>query len=159
MIPFHLTLIQSLKQNTVSLISLIVAIMALTVNAQRANQTEYQRNIRSASFTILHELSQLQLLIDIAHYDRQARGDISQHPITGWARVNYIQDLSIVVPEPLPQAVADLHSTWTAEIDIVGLSRESPEFVQEKSLQSNQRISAKIAAARASVKQVLLALE
>lgn len=43
MIPFLPTLIQSLKQNTVFLISLIVAIMALTVTAQRANQTEYQR--------------------------------------------------------------------------------------------------------------------
>ena len=43
---------------------------------------------------MLQELSELQLLIDYAHYERDA---IKGNPITGWGHLLYIKDMSYLV--------------------------------------------------------------
>ena len=61
-----------LRQHMLSIISLVVALNALSYNTYRNELTEVYRNIRYADFELLKELSQLQLLIDYAHYDKDA---------------------------------------------------------------------------------------
>ena len=59
-----------LRNNSISIISLIIAITALSYNTYRNELTEVNRNKRSAGFEVLKELNQLQLLIDYSHYDK-----------------------------------------------------------------------------------------
>lgn len=146
----------AIHDNLVSLISLVVAIIALTFNTNRADRTEYQRNIRSASFSVLKELNQLQLLVDQAHYgsDRD-RGN----PIVGWARVNYIDDLSEVIPEPVQGASDQLKEVWGVQVNALGVAKNASDVERAKSLESNEKISQQITHTRMAVKHVLQSLD
>jgi hypothetical protein len=144
-------LFSQLEQHSVALISLLVAVLALTLNTERANTSEHQRTTRDASFRVLTELSQLQLLIDEAHYgapERQAQ------PIIGWARVNYMRDLAMLIPEPVPRELEALYLTWQQKVGQLGVLADV-----ETSLQANVAISHNVRRARASVKQVLVQLD
>ena len=46
-------MLKQLQKNSLSLISLFVAFSALSYNTWRNEQTEYNRNIRSAGFEVL----------------------------------------------------------------------------------------------------------
>lgn len=144
-------LFAQLSQHSVALISLLVAILALTLNTERANTSEHQRTTRDASFRVLAELSQLQLLVDEAHYGNSEQ---RRQPISGWARVNYMRDLAMLIPEPVPKSLESLHGTWQEQVGPLG-DKTNPEA----SLQANRAISAHLRGARASVKQVLSQLD
>ena len=146
-------LLATLSQHSVALISLVVAVLALTINTERAEKSEYQRTTRDASFRVLAELSQLQLLIDQSHYGQVAN---SHSPIAGWARVNYMRDLAMVVPEPVPSSVERLFVTWGDQIDPLG--HQINAQARAASLEANKRISEEIESARESVKIVLSTL-
>ena len=88
------TLLQQVNKNLLAIISLIVALTALGYNTYRNEQTEDNRNIRFAGFTMLQELSELQLLIDYAHYDMDST---KGNPISGWGRLLYVKDMSYEV--------------------------------------------------------------
>jgi len=148
------------KNNLVALISLVVAIVALTFNTERANRTEFQRNIRDASFTMLRELHQLQLLVDQAHYGwAVSERAMPVNPIAGWVQVNYMDDLSEVIPPPVPQAADKLHAIWEANVNRLGVHQHSSETQKAASLESNGAISQQIAATRQAINQVLRSLE
>lgn len=150
----------AIKDNMVALISLVVAIVALTFNTERADRTEYQRNIREASFSVLRELHQLQLLVDQAHYGwTVTENTMVINPIVGWVRVNYIDDLSEVIPPPVPKAADELHTIWEASVNRLGVDQRSSETQKAASLESNEAISQQIAATRKAIKQVLRSLE
>ena len=63
---------QQLKTNFIPLVSLLVALTALGLTAWRNETTEYNRNIRFASFTVLQELAELQLIADYAYYEKDS---------------------------------------------------------------------------------------
>ena len=61
-----------IHRNLLSIISLVVALTALGYNTYRNELTEHNRNIRSASFIILQELSQLQrAMAELEHREQQ----------------------------------------------------------------------------------------
>lgn len=100
---------KQVQANLLTIISLVVALTALGYNTYRNELTEHNRNIRSASFIILQELSQLQLIADHAHYDKnQARGN----PIDGWGRVLYMRDLSQLVSPEVMAGTENLIEVW-----------------------------------------------
>jgi hypothetical protein len=103
------TVRQQLRNNTVALISLVVALGSLGYNTWRNERTEYNRNIRTATFELLGKLSELERVVYLAQYDRDAGGG---NPRTGWTYVLVIRDLASVVPAPVPAKAAELQKVW-----------------------------------------------
>lgn len=155
------TILKHLQANLVAIISLVVAVTAINISTMRANVSEDQHNIRDASFRVLSELSQLQLLIDNSHYgvvqgiseQHQATDLKAANPIEGWARVNYMRDLAVVIPSPVPDSLEALFNVWSSEFDDLGSED------REASLAANKAISTQITLARNDVKSVLISLK
>ena len=135
---------QQLKRNFIAILSLVVAITALSYNTWRNEYTEKNRNIRVASFEILKTLGELQLIVDYAHFQKDKHyGD----PTMGWGKVLFIKDLSQISPSPIPETAEKLLMTW----------RDNWEKMETDN-QSVQRISEEIFHAREDVVGVLKGL-
>lgn len=134
-------LLQQLYKNRLSIISLIVAITALSYNTYRNELSENNRNIRYAGFEILREVSQLQRLID-QNYDKES--GVTGEPIRGWAHVNYIYDMSYLVSNEVLLHAVVLKKSWG----------ENWEMIQT-SAQSNAEISQSINHVRNSVRDTI----
>jgi len=120
--------ILQVRRNAVALISLAVAVTALTYNTWRNELTEYNRNQRAAGFEILNELARLQLTADILHYGGER---IAETPIRGWARVLLIRDLARIMPTDVQSAADDLYATWQKYWEGLGRSQASVEAVTD----------------------------
>ena len=59
---------EQIRFNSVALISLCVALIALSYNTWRNETTESQRNIRQAAFRVLESLGELQEVADYRYY-------------------------------------------------------------------------------------------
>ena len=103
------TVRESLRRNTVALISLAVAVFSTSYNTWRNQTTESHRNVREASFKLLEECGELQQLTHHRYYG----GDHSQmNWIAGWGKATLIRDMSPLV-SPAVQARADrLFAAW-----------------------------------------------
>lgn len=100
---------QQLRDNTVALISLAVAISSLAYNTWRNERTEHNRNVRTAAFEVLVRAADLERVTFLAQYDHDRNGG---SPRTGWTDVLAIQDLSALVPGAIPSRAADLLQVW-----------------------------------------------
>ena len=118
------TVRQQLHNNAVALISLFVALGSLGYNTWRNERTEYNRNIRTATFELLGKLSELERVVYLAQYDRDTTGG---NPRTGWTYVLVIRDLSSLVPAPVPAKAAQLQQVWGENWD--GLGRDDENSV------------------------------
>jgi hypothetical protein len=116
------TIRQQLRNNTVALISLVVALGSLGYNTWRNERTEHNRNIRTATFELLTKLAELERVVYLAQYDRDAAGG---NPRTGWSYVLVIRDLAAVVPAPVPVKAAQLQNTWGENWEGLGKDDES----------------------------------
>lgn len=108
---------ESLRRNTVALISLAVALFSTSYNTWRNQTTEGHRNVREASFKLLEACGELQQLAQHRYYG----GDHSQmNWIAGWGKATLIRDMAPLV-SPEVQARADrLFAAWkenAAELD------------------------------------------
>lgn len=83
--------------------SMLFALVGFSYNVWRMEITEYNNNVRSASFELLLQLSELESIIYAAHYDQDV---IQGSPRKGWIKVNLIADLSVVT-EPDIQTAAE----------------------------------------------------
>jgi hypothetical protein len=106
------TLLQQIHRNLLAIISLVVAMTALGYNTYRNELTEENRNIRFAGFSILQELSELQLLIDYAHYDKDT---VKGNPISGWGHLLYVKDMSYLVSGEVVSETEALIRVWGHE--------------------------------------------
>ncbi len=131
--------------NLLSIISLVVALTALGYNTYRNELTEHNRNIRSASFIILQELSQLQLIADHAHYEKN---DAKGNPIDGWGRVLYMRDLSQLVSPEVMAGTEHLIEVW---------GRNWSKLESEEA--ANERITDAINALRDEVRVTITSLD
>lgn len=117
-----------LQRNSIALVSIIIAIASLSYNTWRNEHTEHNRNIRSASFDVLKKLNDLKELVYLGHYDHDMqRGN----PRIGWAYVITIQDLSLVLPEPLPQQANHLVEVWENNWEGIGKNQNSVNEIDE----------------------------
>ncbi|NQX88424.1 MAG: hypothetical protein HRT77_07150 [Halioglobus sp.] len=136
---------RQVQANLLSVISLVVALAALGYNTYRNELTEHNRNVRSAGFIILQELSQLQLIADHAYYDRNvARGN----PIDGWGRVLYMQDMSQLVSPEVVALTENLIEVWG----------NNWSALEEQEV-ANERITAAIVALRHRVRVTITSLD
>jgi hypothetical protein len=139
------TLTMHIQRNMLSIISLVVALSALGYNTYRNELTETNRNIRSAGFEMLHELAELQLIADYAHYDKDAtRGN----PITGWGRLLYMRDLSFLMSAAVVSETGLLTEVWGSEWNAL-----------HEDEASNKRITEAINAVRDQVRETITSLE
>jgi hypothetical protein len=116
------TVRQQLRNNAVALISLVVALGSLSYNTWRNERTEYNRNIRTATFELLVKLSELERVVYLAQYDRDRSGG---NPRTGWTYVLVIRDLSSVVPPPVPAKATQLQQIWAENWEGLGRDDEA----------------------------------
>ena len=100
---------EQLRNNTVALISLVIALSSLGYNTWRNERTERNRNIRTATFEILTKLAEFERVVFLAHYDKdRAMGN----PRIGWTYVIVIHDLSEVVPGAIEPKASELRAIW-----------------------------------------------
>jgi len=134
-----------LRQHSVALISLVVALSSLAYNTWRNEQTEENRNIRTAGIELLLTLGELERVVFFSHYDREdARGN----PRSGWAYALTIVDLATLTREPAASSATTLLRAW--EENWSGLGNDDT---------AEKRISAEIDQMREDMLAVLAALD
>lgn len=104
------SILGQLQAHAIAIISLIVAITALTYTTWREEQTEKNRNIRLAAFEVLKNLGELQIVVNYAHYESE---NSMGNPVLGWGHIALIGDLSELLPLPIPEASKKLVATWS----------------------------------------------
>ena len=116
------------KNNLIAIISIFIAVISLSYNTWRNEQTEYNRNVRTASFEVLMSLAELQQVVDNSYYgDSKEKGD----PIKGWSYVLYIQDLSVSVSTNAQNNALLLHSTWQDNWHLMDSEEEAVNNITE----------------------------
>lgn len=120
------SLLEQLKQQSLAIISLCIAILALCYNTWRDEETEKNRNTRAAAFEVLKQLGELQLAVNYAHY---APKNSMENPILGWGHLAIITDLSELLPAPIPEGADKLHAVWSSEWTHLEESEESTEQI------------------------------
>lgn len=122
---------EQIRRNSLSFLSLIVALSALFYNTWRNESTEHNRNIRVAEFEILKDLGNLQELIDYAHFRKdQQKGDLTH----GLAYVQAIKDLSALTPKPVEDAAEQLAEAWRKDGEQLPVSLDAASHLSEQVL-------------------------
>jgi hypothetical protein len=102
-------ILTQIRNNTVALISLILAIASLGYNTWRNEETEFNRNIRFAGFEVILKTGELQRIVLHSHY---GQGSLTEHARNGWIYVLQLEDLCNIMPVPMPAIAADLKRVW-----------------------------------------------
>jgi hypothetical protein len=113
---------EQLRNNSVALISLAVAISSLAYNTWRNEHTEHNRNVRTAAFEVLTRAGDLQRVTFLAQYDRDRNGG---NPRNGWTDVLAIRDMAALVPGPVAGQAAELLKVWGDNWEALGKDDET----------------------------------
>lgn len=114
------------EHHIVAIISLIIAIIALSYTAWREEKTEKNRTLRFAGFEVLKNLGELQLVVNNAHYQEdKSMGD----PFLGWGHISLISDMSRLLPPPIPEKIDQLIIVWKKDWNSLKSSNESVEKI------------------------------
>ena len=114
------------RQHSVALVSLAVALSSLAYNTWRNEQTEANRNVRTAGVELLLQLGELERVVFFSHFDHdRERGN----PRAGWAFVLTLKDLASLTAPAVDQAARDLHTVWQSNWDGLGSRREAEERI------------------------------
>ena len=102
---------EQVRGNAVAIISLVVAIVALSYNTWRNEKTEDNRNIREAGFLVIDKLSDLQSTVFELRY-----GDGDERTVqNGWAQVLAINDLCYAMPDTVQDSSQSLLMIWDSK--------------------------------------------
>ena len=91
--------------------SVLFALLGFSYNVWRMEVSEENNNIRTACFEMLLELSALEQLVYIAHYDKNID---EGNPRKGWVKVGLIADLSVLTTESVEKQSVTLKKVWSA---------------------------------------------
>lgn len=119
---------EQVRRNLVAIISLTVALSGLAYNTWRNEKSELNSNVRTAGFEILLEIGELQRVVFFSHYDRDTQ---LGSPRAGWVHVLTIQDLSQVMPEPVPAQAMQLKTAWEENWSQLGESDASANTINQ----------------------------
>ncbi len=131
-----------LHQNLLALISLAVAIAALSYNSWRNEVSEDNRNHREAGFEILRESAHLQLLVDRATYGSQEQ---KPDPIQGWVRVNLILSFTQLNMPKVNDSAKDLKQVWQDNWEQVFSDEQANKEISNAIDRLNQSVLAHLA--------------
>ena len=130
-------MLKRIRENIIALISVLIAVSALFYSTWRLEVTEQNRNIRIASFESLRTLTDLQLLIDYAYYDKDAeRGN----PIKGWSYVIYVNDLSSAISPDVKTNSEVLYQSWQENWENVSAQPDAQKAVTLSITQTRESI-------------------
>jgi hypothetical protein len=118
---------EQVRRNAVALISLAVALSALSYNTWRNEKSETNRNHRQAAFEILSKLNQLQQVVFHRRYDNDETD--KGNPRLGWTIVLTIADLSELLEAPMPEKAQMLRATWGSNWEDLGDEQLSVDTV------------------------------
>jgi hypothetical protein len=119
-------LIRQFRQHSVAIISLVVALSSLTYNTWRNEQTEANRNVRTAGIELLLALGELERIVFFSHYDKD---DIRGNPRAGWSYALIIVDLASLMADPATSSSEELLATWSGNWSGLGKDDESATAV------------------------------
>jgi hypothetical protein len=125
---------QQITRNFVAILSLVVALLALTYNTWRNERTEQNRSTRVASFEMLKTLGEPQVIVDQAHFGKDKHdSDLTQ----GLGKILFIRDLAQVIPAPAPEDAEKLLAGWREQgeslaADNAALQRISEDIYQAR---------------------------
>lgn len=126
---------QQFKRNYLAILSLLVALSALFYNTWRNESTEANRNVRAAEFEMLKNLSELQQVIDYAHFRKDSqRGDLTR----GLTLVLQIHDLGELTPPAVLASSIKLQSAWLNHADHLNDSLPAASALSEEVLETRQ---------------------
>jgi len=108
--------------------SMLFALVGFSYNVWRMEVTEYNSNIRSASFELLLQLSELENIVYAAHYDQNT---IEGSPRKGWIKVNFIADLSMITEPYVEQSALALKLSWQQNWEDLETSHSSVTTIVE----------------------------
>ena len=95
---------------------MLFALIGFSYNVWRMEVTEYNSTMRSASFELLLQLSELEGVIYAAYYDKDK---LAGNPRKGWIKVNLIADLSMITEAELQNATRALKQDWQLHWDSI----------------------------------------
>lgn len=131
-----------LRRNSVALISLAVALLALGYNTWRNETTERQRNIRHAAFLLIEHSGNLQSLINAQVYARDENAWIE-----GWGEVLTIRTLGSLLPDPVPVATESLFEVWRDHADALAADAASRQAADRVIFDQLRKVNAATIAA------------
>lgn len=100
---------KQIQQNLLAVISIGIAVLALSYNSWRNELSEDNRTVRAAGFEILKESAKLQFFIDATTY---ASGYKDEDLIQGWVSVNFIISLSALISPEIQTEAQLLKRVW-----------------------------------------------
>ncbi len=109
-----------------AIFSMLFALLGFSYNVWRMEVTEHNSNVRTASFEILLELSQLEQMIYSLHYDKD---QINGSPRRGWVKVGLVEDLSMLTSPTISAEAITLKQTWGRNWDSIETHRDSVDEV------------------------------
>lgn len=128
-----------------AVLGVVFAIVGFSYNAWRMEVTEDNSNIRTAAFSVLSELAELEQIIYAAHYDKDA---VAGSPRKGWVKIGLISDLSMLISEPVSLASERLKSIWSYHWEDIA-----------NDLEATDKTIAEIDKVRAEIKLTLKSLD
>ncbi|WP_299787796.1 hypothetical protein [uncultured Shewanella sp.] len=111
-----------------ALFSMLFALVGFSYNVWRMEISEYNSTMRSASFELLLQLSELEGIVYAAHYDQDP---VAGNPRRGWIKVNLIADLSMITESEIETSAQRLKQEWQTNWQSVPDSESSAVSVVE----------------------------
>lgn len=127
MAEMNKSIFEQIKQNSVALISIIIAVSSLGYNTWRNEKTEDNRNQRFAAFEVLLKLGELQQVVFHHHYD-EIKSD-NWNPRTGWTQVLTIRDLSRVSGIEMTSEANKLYMIWSDNWQYLGEKQDKADVI------------------------------
>jgi hypothetical protein len=135
-------LTHQMKDHTLAIISVIIAIIALSYNTWRDEETEKNRSYRQAAFEVLKNLGELQIGVNYMHYDPK---NPMANPFIAWGHIALVSDLSQLLPKPVPENIKQLVDLWKANADKIRTDEEAAEKVSQAIDESRKTVLHSIA--------------
>ena len=130
-------LMRQIHHDLLAIVSLVIAIIALSYNTWRDETSEQHRNIRAAEFEMLKELSELQETIDYAYLRQDPQhGDLGK----GLAHVLFIRDLASLAPEPVTSSSEALLLAWNGNSEKLASNKEAGAALSEQVLNTRRTV-------------------
>jgi hypothetical protein len=155
------TLREQIRSNSVALISLSVAFIALSYNTWRNETTESQRNIRQAAFRVLESLGELQEVADYRYYyfpGEKSHGREGELRLRGYGSVTMVRDLMNLMPAPAPEASDNLFRLWNEHVNALA-ELDGDGFHSVAAKTAEKELATAIRQARGAVIEVLKTLD
>ena len=91
------------------MMSFVFGVLGFVYNNWRYEHSEYNNNIRIASFQMIQELASLEQNIYANHYDKDA---LKGNPRDGWVKIGLINDLGLFISPSTITASNELKKSW-----------------------------------------------